>query len=233
MAQLYFYYSSMNAGKSTHLLQSSYNYNECGLRTVLFTAQIDDRYAKGKVSSRLGINADAQLFNNDTDLFAEIKLLQSDGKIACVLIDEAHNNFHTREGRYAAFAILLDSYGLAVGSLTASISAILEYSSSITSPESCKRVLNLKFCQSNFRNVLNYLDNNSLRLRNLWCRPRLRNNTYLSHPFGSSTYLKQPLNKHFLLGLSLMRFLKGNYYFFLPIFFLAKMQLHSKQLLMV
>jgi len=89
MAQLYFYYSSMNAGKSTHLLQSSYNYNECGLRTVLYTAQIDDRYAKGKVSSRLGINADAQLFTEETDLLAEITAMQREDKIACVLIDEA------------------------------------------------------------------------------------------------------------------------------------------------
>ena len=89
MAQLYFYYSSMNAGKSTHLLQSSYNYNECDLRTVLYTAKIDDRYAKGKVSSRLGIHADAQLFNADTDLLSEIITLQQDGNIACVLIDEA------------------------------------------------------------------------------------------------------------------------------------------------
>lgn len=89
MAQLYFYYSSMNAGKSTHLLQSSYNYNECGLRTVLYTAQIDDRYAQGKVSSRLGINADAQLFTSETDLLAQITCMHNDEKIACVLIDEA------------------------------------------------------------------------------------------------------------------------------------------------
>jgi thymidine kinase len=89
MAQLYFYYSSMNAGKSTHLLQSSYNYNECGLHTVLYTAQIDDRYTEGKVSSRLGINADAQLFNLNTDLFNEIKIMQAQKPIACVLIDEA------------------------------------------------------------------------------------------------------------------------------------------------
>ncbi len=89
MAQLYFYYSSMNAGKSTHLLQSSYNYNECGLRTVLYTAKIDDRYEKGKVSSRLGINADAELFTEKTDLFTEISSMQNDSKIACVLIDEA------------------------------------------------------------------------------------------------------------------------------------------------
>jgi len=79
----------MNAGKSTHLLQSSYNYNECGLRTVLYTAKIDDRYAKGKVSSRLGISADAQLFTNDTNLLTEISTMQGNEKIACVLIDEA------------------------------------------------------------------------------------------------------------------------------------------------
>ncbi|MCW8865710.1 MAG: thymidine kinase [Colwellia sp.] len=89
MAQLYFYYSSMNAGKSTHLLQSSYNYNECGLRTVLYTAKIDDRYAKGKVSSRLGIHANAELFDLHTDLLAEVSALAQEEKIACVLIDEA------------------------------------------------------------------------------------------------------------------------------------------------
>mgnify|MGYP000414179200 FL=1 len=89
MAQLYFYYSSMNAGKSTHLLQSSYNYNECGLRTVLYTAQIDDRYSEGKVSSRLGINADAQLFNFKTNLLSEVNVMQAQDPIACVLVDEA------------------------------------------------------------------------------------------------------------------------------------------------
>ncbi|MGL1956206.1 MAG: thymidine kinase [Colwellia sp.] len=90
MAQLYFYYSSMNAGKSTNLLQSSYNYNECGLRTVIYTAQIDDRFVKGKVSSRLGIDAEAHLFNSDTHLLNEVtELAASQQKISCVLIDEA------------------------------------------------------------------------------------------------------------------------------------------------
>ena len=79
----------MNAGKSTHLLQSSYNYNERGLKTVLYTAQIDDRYAKGKVTSRLGINSDAHLFAQETNLLTEIAAIQNDTKIACVLIDEA------------------------------------------------------------------------------------------------------------------------------------------------
>jgi thymidine kinase len=89
MAQLYFYYSTMNAGKSTHLLQSSYNYQERGLETLLFTAQIDDRFAKGKVSSRLGIHADALLFDDNTDIFSLVKNQINDSKIACILIDEA------------------------------------------------------------------------------------------------------------------------------------------------
>ncbi len=89
MAQLYFYYSTMNAGKSTHLLQSSYNYRERDLNTLLFTAQIDDRFAKGKVSSRLGIHADAQLFNETTNVFSQVKTYIENNKLACVLIDEA------------------------------------------------------------------------------------------------------------------------------------------------
>ena len=89
MAQLYFYYSTMNAGKSTHLLQSSYNYRERGLETLLFTAHIDDRFAKGKVSSRLGIHADARLFDDNTNVFDAVTQQLQDGKIACILIDEA------------------------------------------------------------------------------------------------------------------------------------------------
>jgi thymidine kinase len=79
----------MNAGKSTHLLQSSYNYRERDLNTLLFTAQIDDRFAKGKVSSRLGIHADAQLFNETTNVFSQVKTFIETNKLACVLIDEA------------------------------------------------------------------------------------------------------------------------------------------------
>lgn len=89
MAQLYFYYSTMNAGKSTHLLQSSYNYKERGLATLLYTAKIDDRFAHGKVSSRLGLSADAQLFNNDSNIYAEVTQQHKQGKLDCVLIDEA------------------------------------------------------------------------------------------------------------------------------------------------
>ncbi len=66
MAQLYFYYSAMNAGKSTALLQSSYNYQERGMRTVVYTAEIDDRFGAGKVSSRIGLSSPAKLFNQNS-----------------------------------------------------------------------------------------------------------------------------------------------------------------------
>jgi len=89
MAQLYFYYSSMNAGKSTSLLQSSYNYQERGMKTLIFTAAIDDRFGIGKVASRLGISAPAQLFNQTTDFYQELIKALAQHKIDCVLIDEA------------------------------------------------------------------------------------------------------------------------------------------------
>tara|TARA_B110000091_G_scaffold213403_1_gene262671 strand:+ start:117 stop:695 length:579 start_codon:yes stop_codon:yes gene_type:complete len=89
MAQLYFYYSSMNAGKSTHLLQSSYNYQERGLATAIYTAKIDDRFAQGKIVSRLGIEADALLFDDSSHLLAEIDKKNQQSKLDCVLIDEA------------------------------------------------------------------------------------------------------------------------------------------------
>jgi len=89
MAQLYFYFSSMNAGKSTHLLQSSYNYQERNLSTAIYTAKIDDRFAQGKVASRLGIDADAFLFDSNSNLYSEIEQKNNISKIDCVLIDEA------------------------------------------------------------------------------------------------------------------------------------------------
>jgi len=79
----------MNAGKSTHLLQSSYNYKERGLNTVIYTARIDDRFAQGKVTSRLGIDADAFLFDHSSDIYNDVKAKNSVEQIHCVLIDEA------------------------------------------------------------------------------------------------------------------------------------------------
>ncbi|AOM40140.1 thymidine kinase [Xenorhabdus hominickii] len=95
MAQLYFYYSAMNAGKSTSLLQSSYNYNERGMRTLIFTAEIDTRFGKGKVSSRIGLSAEALLFSPETNIAELIRRENEAEKVHCVLIDECQ--FLTKE----------------------------------------------------------------------------------------------------------------------------------------
>jgi thymidine kinase len=84
MAKLYFYYSTMNAGKSTSLLQASYNYAERGMRTLLYTARFDDR-AGGKIASRIGIDADAFHFDAGTNFLND----SLERKPDCVLVDEA------------------------------------------------------------------------------------------------------------------------------------------------
>jgi thymidine kinase len=89
MAKLYFYYASMNAGKSTTLLQSSFNYRERGMETMLWTAGLDDRYDRGVVTSRIGLQAEANLFDPDTDLRRAIEDQHALTPLACVLIDEA------------------------------------------------------------------------------------------------------------------------------------------------
>ena len=89
MAKLYFHYSTMNAGKSTVLLQASHNYRERGMQTYLLTARFDNRAGKGKIASRIGISADADTFSPDTDLFAQIQNRLKDGPVTCVFIDEA------------------------------------------------------------------------------------------------------------------------------------------------
>jgi thymidine kinase len=89
MAQLYFYFSAMNAGKSTSLLQSAYNYKERGMHTLIYTAALDDRYGVGKVSSRIGLNAEAQLFNHTSNILNEITEHQQQTKIDCIFVDEA------------------------------------------------------------------------------------------------------------------------------------------------
>ena len=89
MAKLYFSYSTMNAGKSTMLLQASYNYHERGMRTVILIAAFDDRAGVGKVSSRIGLEADAITFHHGDDLFALLRDLHANEKIACIFVDEA------------------------------------------------------------------------------------------------------------------------------------------------
>jgi thymidine kinase len=89
MAKLYFYYSAMNAGKSTTLLQSSFNYQERGMNTLLFTAAIDDRFGNSVISSRIGLKADAVTFDADLDLFVKIADELKDRPLHCILVDEA------------------------------------------------------------------------------------------------------------------------------------------------
>jgi len=89
MAKLYFYYASMNAGKSTNLLQADFNYRERGMATMLFTAAIDDRFAPGTITSRIGLSAGATPFAPDTDIAAIVADAHAHEKVACVLVDEA------------------------------------------------------------------------------------------------------------------------------------------------
>jgi thymidine kinase len=89
MAKLYFYYASMNAGKSTTLLQADFNYRERGMRTMLFTAGIHDRGGKGVIDSRIGLMQPATAFDEDTEIGAMVAAAHATGPIACVLVDEA------------------------------------------------------------------------------------------------------------------------------------------------
>jgi len=111
MAKLYFYYSSMNAGKSTTLLQASFNYRERGMHTMLWTAAIDDRYETGHITSRIGLDAEAHLFDRDTDIRTAIEAEHRRTPLACVMIDEAQ--FLTRTQVFA-LAEVCDEVGIPV-----------------------------------------------------------------------------------------------------------------------
>ena len=90
MAKLYFYYSAMNAGKTTTLLQSAHNYRERGMRTLILTPQLDHRAGSGVVASRIGLSAKGIAFDRDTDLEHQVQAdIDAHGKLNCVLVDEA------------------------------------------------------------------------------------------------------------------------------------------------
>lgn len=116
MAQLYFYYAAMNAGKSTALLQSAYNYEERGLTPVLFTAQLDNRYGEGKISSRIGVQKPALTFNVDSNLYDTVQVLLQKQAVDAIFIDEAQ--FLSKEQVLQAIHIVDDlqipvlAYGL-------------------------------------------------------------------------------------------------------------------------
>lgn len=89
MAKLYFNYAAMNAGKSTTLLQASFNYRERGMRTLEFTAEIDTRAEAGAITSRIGLKQDALPFGGETDLYHVVAERMKEERIGCVFLDEA------------------------------------------------------------------------------------------------------------------------------------------------
>ena len=89
MSKVYFYYSAMNAGKSTVLLQSSYNYHERGMRTLLFMPALDTRAGPGRIESRIGLSGDALALGAADDLLERVRAAHGETPVACVLIDEA------------------------------------------------------------------------------------------------------------------------------------------------
>ncbi|MFI3255885.1 MAG: thymidine kinase [Psittacicella sp.] len=98
MAKLFFKYSTMNAGKSTLLLQTSHNYTSLGMHTFLLTAKIDKRFGQNQITSRLGIKANAHVFKSDTNVFELIKESHLKNKLSCVLVDESQ--FLTKQQVY-------------------------------------------------------------------------------------------------------------------------------------
>lgn len=89
MAKLHFHYSTMNAGKSTVLLQAAHNYREGGMVPYLVTARLDARAGEGRIASRIGISAEADTFSPGEDLYAKIESRLAEGPVACVFVDEA------------------------------------------------------------------------------------------------------------------------------------------------
>ncbi|KTC86548.1 thymidine kinase [Legionella brunensis] len=99
MAKLYFYFAAMNAGKSTLLLQASYNYRERGMQTLLYTPAVDTRYEQGLIHSRIGLSEQALTFHPEDNLYLQVSQRREDGQVfACILIDEAQ--FLTRNQIY-------------------------------------------------------------------------------------------------------------------------------------
>lgn len=90
MAKLYFNYSTMNAGKSTVLLQAAHNYRERGMVPYLITAQLDNRAGEGRIASRIGIAQGADTFHAKEDVFTKVAARLKSGPCACIFVDEAH-----------------------------------------------------------------------------------------------------------------------------------------------
>lgn len=111
MAKLYFYYSTMNAGKTTALLQSAHNYRERGMRPLLMTPALDHRAGRGVIRSRVGLEAEAVAFEPGDDLLAITREAHRNGAVACVLVDEAQ--FLTRDQVFGLTEVV-DQLGIPV-----------------------------------------------------------------------------------------------------------------------
>jgi len=111
MAKLYFYYASMNAGKSTTLLQADFNYRERGMRTLLFTAGVHDRGGRGVIDSRIGLKADAIPFDEATDLRVIAEAAHFRAPLACIMVDESQ---FLKEAQVRQLAHLADEVGIPV-----------------------------------------------------------------------------------------------------------------------
>ncbi|HZG09563.1 MAG TPA: thymidine kinase [Allosphingosinicella sp.] len=115
MAKLYFYYASMNAGKSTVLLQAAFNYRERGMEPLLYTAALDHRSGYGKIVSRIGLEADASTFAPHTDLRREVEEEMARRRVDCILIDEAQFLSRTQVNQIASICDELNIPVLAYG----------------------------------------------------------------------------------------------------------------------
>lgn len=111
MAKLYFHYSTMNAGKSTILLQASHNYRERGMNTYLLVARFDDRAGQGRIASRIGISEEADTFSSADNLYEKIKAYAEKMPVACIFLDEAQ--FMTKDQVWQ-LARVVDDLGLPV-----------------------------------------------------------------------------------------------------------------------
>ena len=111
MAKLYFSYAAMNAGKSTILLQASHNYRERGMNTMLLTAKLDDRVGEGRIGSRIGLESAATVFDANSNMTSLVAASHADGKLACVMVDEAQFLTDAQVWQLAAIA---DDMGIPV-----------------------------------------------------------------------------------------------------------------------
>jgi thymidine kinase len=115
MAKLYFYYASMNAGKSTTLLQADFNYRERGMETMLWTAAFDDRAGLGTIASRIGLQTSGRLYDARTDIRHEVEEELKKRRLHCILVDEAQFLTHAHVVQLCSICDELDIPVLAYG----------------------------------------------------------------------------------------------------------------------